>query len=158
MYSISTIQKHNAEASAKAIAEAQPHTSYQLRPNGDVLVALHPPGQRRSSRTLTGQDAAEFRSELARITTKTGKVPQRGLDRLIGEILLPAPTYEVLSAQGARQITLTKRRNHDILARKVLGPRVSARFQAERDSITINPERAPRKYQEAVQRLAASYF
>lgn len=158
MYAVSTINKINAEAAAKAKAEASPSSSFNQRPNGDVLVSWHPAGQRRSSKTLTGEAAASFLSSVKLATTKTGKVPQRTLDRLIHDIVAPAPVFEVGVNPYTGQVTIAKRRDHDILGRKTLGPRVSKRFQAELASITVSPDRAPKKYKAAVSSLASTYY
>ena len=158
MHSLSTIQAANNAAAANAKAEAAPSSSYNLRPDGTVLVAWHPPGQRRRSTTISGETAATFRAGLKQATTKTGKIPQRTLDKLVYDIVAPAPKFEVQTLLDGKQFGITKRRDHDILGRKTLGPRKSKRFAAELAGITVNPDRAPNKYRDAVSRLAATYF
>jgi hypothetical protein len=158
MHSLTSIQAANNAAAAEAKAKAAPSSSYSPRPNGDVLVAWHPPGQRRRSTTISGETAATFRAGLKQATTKTGKIPQRALDKLIYEIVAPAPKFEVQTLLDGKQFGITKRRDHDILGRKTLGPRKSKRFAAELAGITVSPERAPNKYRDAVSRLAATYF
>lgn len=158
MHSLTSIQAANNAAAAEAKAKASPSSSYNVRPNGDILVAWHPAGQRRRSTTVTGEQAATFRANLKQATTKTGKVPQRALDKLIYDVVAPAPVFEVQSLVNGTQFGLTKRRDLDILGRKTLGPRKSKQFAAELAGISVNPDRAPKKYKEAVSRLAATYF
>lgn len=158
MHSLNAIQATNNAAAAEAKAKASPSSSYNVRPNGDVLVAWHPAGQRRRSTTITGEQAHEFQRSLDLARTKTGKIPQRAIDKLVYDIVAPAPVFEVQKLANGTQFGLTKRRDHDIIGRKTLGPRKSKQFAAELTGITVNPERAPRKYKEAVSRLAATYF
>ena len=158
MHSLSTIQKENNRASAAAKAAATPSSSYNVRPNGDVLVAWHPAGSRRRSTTITGEQAYEFQRSLDLARTKTGKIPQRAIDKLVYDIVAPAPVFEVQNLVNGTQFGITKRRDHDVIGRKTLGPRKSKRFAAELANITVNPERAPKKFKEAVSRLAATYF
>lgn len=158
MHSLTSIQAANNAAAAEAKAKASPSSSYNVRPNGDVLVAWHPAGARRRSTTISGEQAEAFLDGLKQATTKTGKIPQRALDKLVYDIVAPAPVFEVQSLVNGTQFGITKRRDHDVIGRKTLGPRKSKRFAAELAGITVNPERAPKKHKEAVSRLAATYF
>lgn len=158
MHSLSTIQAANNTAAANAKAEASPSSSYNVRPDGSVLVAWHPAGSRRRSTTITGELAGAFVADLKRVTTKTGKIPQRAIDKLVYDIVAPAPVFEVQTLLNGKQFGITKRRDHDVLGRKTLGPRKSKRFATELAGITVNPDRARNKYAEAVSRLAATYF
>ena len=158
MHSLTTIQAANNAASAEARAKASPSSFYNVRPNGDVLVAWHPVGKRRVSKTLTFEQAAKFVIDIETARTKTGKIPQRAIDKLVYDIVAPAPVFEVQSLVNGTQFGITKRRDHDIIGRKTLGPRKSKRFAQELAGITVNPERAPHKHREAVSRLAATYF
>lgn len=158
MHSLTAIRAANNTAAANAAAAAVPSSSYNVRPDGSVLVAWHPSGARRRSTTISGEQAATFRAGLKQATTKTGKIPQRALDKLVYDIVAPAPVFEVQSLVNGTQFGITKRRDHDVIGRKTLGPRKSKRFAAELAGITVNPERAPKKHKEAVSRLAATYF
>lgn len=158
MHSLTTIQAANNAASAEARAKASPSSSYNVRPNGDILVAWHPTGKRRRSTTISGEQAEAFVAGLKQATTKTGKIPQRAIDKLVYDIVAPAPVFEVQSLVNGTQFGITKRRDHDVIGRKTLGPRKSKQFASELAGITVNPERAPHKHKEAVSRLAATYF
>ena len=158
MHSLNNIQAANNAASAEAKAKASPSSSYSVRPGGSVLVAWHPAGQRRRSTTVAGEQAAAFQQGLDLARTKTGKIPQRAVDKLVFDIIAPAPVFEVQTLLNGKQFGITKRRDHDIIGRKTLGPRKSKQFASELAGITVNPERAPKKHKEAVSRLAATYF
>ena len=158
MHSLNSIQAANNTAAANAKAQASPSSSYNVRPDGSVLVAWHPAGSRRRSTTITGELAGAFVADLKRVTTKTGKIPQRAIDKLVYDIVAPAPVFEVQTLLNGKQFGITKRRDHDVLGRKTLGPRKSKRFATELAGITVNPDRARNKYAEAVSRLAATYF
>ena len=158
MHSLSTIKKENNRAIANAVAASIPSSSYNVRPNGDILVAWHPQGARRRSTTITGEQAGAFLAGLQLSKTKTGKIPQRAVDRLIYDIVAPAPRFEIQTLLNGERFGITKRRDGNIEGRTTLGPRKSKRFALELAGITINPERARNKYAEAVSRLAASYF
>ena len=158
MHSLTTIQAANNAAAAEAKAEASPSSSYNVRPNGDILVAWHPAGARRRSTTITDSTAAAFLAGLKQATTKTGKIPQRAVDKLVFDIVAPAPVFEVQALLNGNRFGITKRRGHDIVGRKTLGPRKSKQFASELAGITVYPDRAPKKHKEAVSRLAATYF
>lgn len=157
MNSLSTIQRQDLPSSTA------PKASFTIRPNGDVLIAWHPPGQRRKTKLLSNSkldgagfsEADHFRSDIHLGTTKGGKVPQRLIDRLVGEHLAPAPTYTFTKVLNGTQVDITEHKQGEVPKVRTLGPRKSAAFLKDVDGITV---RGSVKRKDAESRLAQTYF
>ena len=121
---------------------------------------MEPGGQRRRTTTLycsgtLDGPAQTFLKEIHLGTTKSGKVPQRLIDRLVAEHLAPAPTFTFSRVLNGTRIDVTKHVQGETPKVKTLGPRKSASFLKDLDGITV---RGSKKRKEAESNLAASYF